>query len=873
MPLLVALLLLVAGAQPAHYAAPAGDQAAMPRPGAITVLPGGRLLEPHGRQFATGPGPLGIAVSPRGRYLVTADSGPASFSLTLFEQYEPGRYRVRQVAPPAAGSKEAEQEPWRAVHLGAAFRDEQEAFVSEGDSGQVRLIDLRNGRTRQYFELNWGGARDSFPGNLVFDRPRGLLLVADEANSRVAVFDVASRRMVSSVAVGRLPFAMALAPDGRRLYVTHAGMYDFHPVPGAQASLGRSTGLAFPAFGVPSLEARNGARRDTEAGPVDVPGLGDPDAPESNSLAIIDIEDARQPKVLRYVRTGKPLGRSRFGGSIPLGVAVLDERIYVANTNQDSITVIDARTLEPAGEIEIRVPGLEALRGVMPAGMDPHRGTRWLLVAEAGINAVGVVDTRQMRVIGHIPAAWYPVRVMVHEDDVYVVNALGHGAGATANRMIGFRERTGRTGGAVTLFPVPAVRDLPRLTSRVLETNGFVPLKQTAPRPQYPAEVRHVVLVVKESRSYDEVLGDVGRAGGSTADGAPMLARFGRFGSANAAMGGFSNRFSLRNVDVTPNHHTIAVRWAFSDNFYSDAVTGVLGHHWLAGAPPHPWTLGSAVAAAGGNKGFRLTERSSGRLAFGGSRASPHPHEIPENGTIWHHLHRHGIPFRSFGAGFELAGSEMAEGMEPTGIRLLTNAPMPDVLYANTSRRYPGFNTSIPDQYRVDRFIEEIEELYAKPGRELPRFLFIRLPNDEMAPPRPQDGYRFAASYVADNDYALGRLVQFLSRLPEWKSMVFFVTEDDGGGGVDHVNGNRIPLLAAGPWIRRGYVSHRNTSFPGLQKTIYRLLGVPPLHLLDAAATSLSDLFTGEPDFTPYEVQELPAELFVPTRARPAAAR
>ena len=193
-------------------------------------------------------------------------------------------------------------------------------------------------------------------------------------------------------------------------------------------------------------------------------------------------------------------------------------------------------------------------------------------------------------------------------------------------------------------------------------------------------------------------------------------------------------------------------------------------------------------------------------------------------------------------------------GLEPTGARFLTNIPMPAPLYQNTSRQYPGFNMNIPDQFRAAQFIAEVRRSYVAAGAELPRFLFIHLPNDHMAKPRPADGYPYEASYVVDNDYALGRILEFLSRTKWWRQMAVFITEDDAQGGIDHIDAHRTVLIAAGPYTKRGYVSHVNSSFPGLLKTIFRLLGLPPLNLFDAAASDLGDVFTTQPDFSPYRL-------------------
>ncbi len=868
------LFLFLPGLDAAEFRAPAGDRPAAPRPGAVSVLPGGRLLDPHGRQFATGPGPFGLAVSPNGKLIVTADAGPSERSVTILRKDRQARYRARRLPAPAEGSELAKRDSWRGVSMGVAFYDDDELLVSEGDAGRVRRMSIQGRGRPQLYELNTGGFRDSYTGDLAYDARRKLLYVIDQANFRLAVIDVRARQLIASLPVGRLPFAIELSPDGRRVYVTHVGMLQYKWIPGAGVSEARETGLPFPAFGFPSPEAVAGARRPTARGPVDVPGSGDPNVLESNSLGVINVEDPARPRIERYVRTGKPVGVGSCGGSSPSGVVATEDRVYVANAHNDSVTVVDARSLDVIGEIPIRIPELESLRGVMPAGMDRHAASGWLLVAEAGINAVGVIDTRSMAVLGHIPAAWYPVRVRVHEDTVYVVNVKGHGPGANANRMTGFRNdlRPGDPPGSVTLFPLPAPRDLPKLTRRVLEVNGFAQVKDARPAP-YPPDVRHVVLIVKESRSFDEVFGDIEKMSNGLVDGAPMLARFGRFGSAGEAGGGFRQRFSLRGINVTPNHHAMAERWAISDNFYADGRTSVEGHHWLAGVPPNPWTLSTLLAAYGGQKEFRGPTTAPGRLQFPGSSSSVHPEEIPENGTLWHHLERHGVTFRNFGEGFELAGVQRGEGFEPTGARFLTNAAMPAPLYRNTSRRYPQYNTFIPDQYRAERFIEEIEELYRRPGKPLPRFLYIHLPNDDMARARAEDGYPFTASYVADNDYALGRIVEYLSRTPWWKNMAIFVTEDEASGGVDHVNAQRTVLLAIGPWVKRNYLSRTNASFPALHKTIFGLLGIPALSLFDAAAADLSDCFTATPDFTPYEAERPVKELFDPAKARPARAR
>jgi hypothetical protein len=242
-----------------------------------------------------------------------------------------------------------------------------------------------------------------------------------------------------------------------------------------------------------------------------------------------------------------------------------------------------------------------------------------------------------------------------------------------------------------------------------------------------------------------------------------------------------------------------------------------------------------------------------------------------EAGTLWHHLDRNHISFRNFGEGFELAGVDEGEGLKPTGARYLTNVPMPQPLFLNTSRDYPNFNMNIPDQFRASAFIGEIDRFYvqhAQPGPPLPQFIFIHLPQDHMADPRPKDGYPTHAAYVADNDYALGRIVDYLSHSAWWPNMSIFVTEDDANGGSDHVDAHRTLLLTISPFVKPGCVAHANASFSGMLKTIFAIFSLPPLNLFDAAARDVGECFTADADMRPYVAAPPDLTVFDPGKVR-----
>lgn len=824
----------------ADYRTPAGTSPAhRTEEGAGTVLPGGRLLSPFGKEYTTGPGPFGLAISPGGTRIVTSDGGMDRTSLSFLENIK-GDWRIRTLVVSPEEIAATGDDDWKSTFMGLAFNGENVLYASEGESGQIYELDPASGKRLGRFDLNVNGFADSYSGDLALDAERGTLYAVDQANFRVVVIDVRHRVVLTSVRVGRLPFAITLSPDRQRVYVTNVGMFAYHAIPGAQQDTARTTGLAFPPFGFPSNAARDGVTRENASGKaVAVPGLGDPNVPESNSLCVVDVSDPAHPHVIKFLRTGLPYGRESLGGSSPAGVLATDAHVYVSNSVNDSISVIDPKGLVVTKTIELRVPGLEAYRGILPIGMAYYAPRKEVLIAEGGINAVGVIDAGSLTLRGHIPAGWFPTRVAIYGDTVYVTNAKGHGTGpnATLHAAMPHSFQLEKRRGSLSQYPLPPTDDLPALTNAVMHNDGFYEVAGTAAPPE---AIHHVVIVVKENRTFDEVFGDV--------DGAPDLARYGR--------------------KVTPNHHAFADRWAMSDNFYADSEVSTDGHHWLVDSYPNVWTESTLMAGYAGAKSFRLTPNAPGRFSFAESNSSVHPEDLLEAGTLWNNLQRHGISFRNFGEGFEFAGVDEGAGLKPTGGRYLTNMPMPEVLYENTSREYPNFNTNIPDQYRASQFIHEIQDGYEKPGLDLPHLLFIHLPDDHTADPRAEDGYPTRAAYVADNDLALGRIVEYLSHTPWWRDMAIFITEDDAAGGVDHLDAHRTVMLVVSPYAKHGYIAHENASFSGMLKTVYRTLHIPTLNLYDAVAADLTDCFGGTPDFRPYDAIPPDLAIFDPAKAK-----
>jgi len=251
-----------------------------------------------------------------------------------------------------------------------------------------------------------------------------------------------------------------------------------------------------------------------------------------------------------------------------------------------------------------------------------------------------------------------------------------------------------------------------------------------------------------------------------------------------------------------------------------------------------------------------------------GSNGSIIPEDYPEAGAMWEHLARHDIRFRNYGEGFEFPGVQEKEAMQPTGGRQVVNIPMSKVLYDNTCFDFPIFNMNIPDQYRAHWFMKDINQRFIDARKPLPSFLNIALCMDHGADPKANKGYPYLASYMADNDLALGRIVDFLTHTPYWKNMAIFVTQDDAGGEPDHVDAQRSVLMIISPWVKRGFVSHRHTTIVSMHRTLYEIFGLPPLNMFDALANDFSDCFTATPDYRPYDCMQVDARIFDPEKAK-----
>jgi DNA-binding beta-propeller fold protein YncE len=775
--------------------------------------------------------------------------------------------------------------------------------------------------------------KGSYPGNLALSQDGRFLYAVDQASFSVRVIDTSKLALgldadkkivemnnfdavIAEAPVGRYPFGITLAPGDRELYVANVGVFQFsHLVPRGPERLPGPAGSAkpnptgmsnedypvcFPVHAYPDdviadkivkIKKIDATRisglpttlQDPEGGircgyvsgdrEYRVPGLGDPNADQSSSVFVLDVTAPQAPRVVKKLKTGLKIGEmeggiAAYGGSHPNAVAVGARAAYVSNGNNDSISLVNTRTLEVVRTVPLAVfRGKDShLKGIQPVAVALSPDQKWLYVAEAGINAVAVLslDGFNAKVEGHIPVGWWPSSVKVTADGRRLFVTSAKGRGAPPNVVGESPDPNGHPKhsvfGTVNVIDVPDSATLARYTDRVMENNGFVEVAAPEVDPQSPLpalegvrseKIKHVVFITKENLTHDLILGDVLR----TRRGQPVN------GDPRFAIG----------YEAAPNHHELALQFAFSDNFYLEPTVSSDGHRWLTNNPTTEFEETHWPASYGGKRrdsgdNEEVIERWFGRIGFTDADGSPDPHDYPQHGNLFVHLHRHGRTFLNFGEGHEFAIVDEDAGTEPTGIRQHVNVPMQKVLRDNTDHLYPQYNTTIPDSplpenpdrfNRYGRFAQVFADRFVKDGAcTMPDFVYLFYPNDHgggasdiNGPAGPPWDFK---RFVQDNDAALGLTVQLIAQSPCWESTVIFVTEDDTQSGLDHVDGYRSVFLAIGPWVKHEHVGKTHISLASVFKTINLLLGMPPLNQYDAAATDLRDLFARAPDPAPY---------------------
>jgi len=504
------------------------------------------------------------------------------------------------------------------------------------------------------------------------------------------------------------------------------------------------------------------------------------------------------------------------------------QRLYVANGNTDTISIIDTKSNTLAATMSVQPFGLR-LKGVAPSALVVSPDGSRVYVALGGFNAVAVIDAAKRQTLGFIPTGWYPNHLALSADgtQLAVATLLGVGSGwqdAPDRRFVHAYR------GTVSVLPVPSEDTLAAYSVAVAENNRVASAREQlsaaaanrvrpAPVPVPwrvgdPSTIEHVVYVIKENRTYDQILGDVPRGNGD-----PSMVLFG--------------------PNITPNHHKLATDFVVLDNFFATGGNSGDGHQWVTQANETSYTMWPGY----GGRSY----------PFDGTD----PIAYSSGGFLWDNAVARGRTVKVYG---EYAGS-MGES-KPNERNILLNrwrqgedfsrdwhtsaplAPLNKLL----ASQYPSYSQTVPDVVRASILKQDIAQ-WTK-DKSMPNLVVVQLPSDHTRGVIP--GQSTPQAHLADNDWALGQIVDTLSHSPFWPKMAIFVVEDDAQAGVDHVDGHRTVALAISPFTRRGAVDSTFYAHQSMVKTIELILGLPAMSMFDLIATDMRASFTSTANLTPY---------------------
>ncbi|MFB0515116.1 MAG: alkaline phosphatase family protein, partial [Candidatus Neomarinimicrobiota bacterium] len=529
------------------------------------------------------------------------------------------------------------------------------------------------------------------------------------------------------------------------------------------------------------------------------------------------------------------LADGRLLAEIPTGdhpndmVLSLDgRRLFVANANLNTVSVVDLDARK-VGETIATSLSPRALPGSTPNSVAISPNGQTLYVANADNNYVAVFDISRPGATGpkgFIPVGWYPTAVRVLQSGaLLVLNGKGHG-GSRANpglpdiSLPGPRDETffanyigNMFRGSLSFIPEPEQEQLQQWSRKVYANTPQAPPERkpaiqfrfsSHPIPRNigdPSPIKYVFYIIKENRTYDQVFGDIPEGNGDSS-------------------------LCLFSARITPNHHALAREFVLLDNLYANAEVSADGHEWSMAAYATDYVEKTWPGLYGGHGGQYPSE---------GLRAIAEP----ASGYIWDACRRTGISYRIYGEFVQYADWERKD----------TVVTRLESLQGHIAPLFPPYDLSIADTSRARLWMEEFDT-YERNG-QLPRLQIIRLPNDHTAGTR--ESMPTPRAMVADNDLALGMIIDRISHSRFWKESAIFVLEDDAQNGPDHVDAHRMVGLVVSPYTRRRHVDSNMYSTTSVLRTMQLILGLPPMSQFDSAALPMYDSFTHRADFTPYD--------------------
>jgi DNA-binding beta-propeller fold protein YncE len=742
-----------------------------------TLLPNQWSLRPVGIQLPLGDFPVNVALHPGGVYAAVLHSG--------YSQHE---IRIIDVKNGHAVSQVALDESFYGLTWSA---DGAHLYASGAGSEVIHAFDFRSGYLSAHRELRLRPAnQQGVPAGLAASADGTALYVAESWGQRVEKISAADGTMLWTRQLSVAEGANGSSPEGERM----------------------------DAFTQPDAPFPYTCVVDEKSGRVFVSLWA------KSAVLVLDC------------KTGAELARWPVGAHPNEMLLTTEGRLFVAEANLNSVSVLDISNGRVTETLNATLFP-HSPPGAMPNSLALSPDGSTLFVANANTNNVAVFDvttTDQAVSLGFIPVGWFPTSVRVTTDGKTLVVANGKGVTSAANPQGPFpgtpvprnlQEYIGQLmKGTLELIPLPDAKTrATQLGAWTKTAYACCPLEANfAPQGTPPAgspipasigaasPIKHVIYVVKENRTYDQILGDMPEGNGDA-------------------------RLCLFPENVTPNFHALSREFVLLDNFYADGEVSADGHEWTMGAYATDFVEKFWPMNYGHNSGKKYDYPSEGR----------YPIAYPANGYLWNRAAEAGVSYRTYGE-FTHNGN---------GITAAT-ASLP-VLRDHVEVLYPSFNTDIPDALRVDRFLTALAR-YSAAG-DMPRLQVLQLMNDHTEGVRA--GKRTPSAMVADNDLAVGRVVEAVSKSKFWGDTVIFVLEDDAQNGPDHVDAHRMPAFVISPWTKRHAVDSTMYSTSSMLRTIELILGLQPMSQYDAAAIPMWASFQGAADLTPYTARPAQVDL------------
>jgi YVTN family beta-propeller protein len=742
------LLLTLTRAQevpPAKHAAPHRTLPGVQDDGSV-LLPNQWSLQPAGKQVLLGDFPVNLALHPDGRWLAALHCGYGTHEVIIVDL-------KRQKVVSRADLDQA--------FYGLCFSpDGHRLFASGGEYEVVHAFDFADGYLGHHRELRVAPAEDKFiPCGLATDADGKTLYVAGPWGASVCILpgETPDKRVTLDLGKDSYPYACLPDRSGKRLFVSLWNKAD---------------------------------------------------------VAVIDLDER---KVVDTWRTE--------AHPTEMALAPDGKTLYVACANSTRVSVLDTATGQGLETIACALYPSAGV-GNTPNSLALTPDGEMLFVANADANNVAVfkvAEPGKAQPLGFIPTGWYPTSVRYNAADKHLYVANGKGLTSLANpqgpnpllhRNVTVREYiAGLFRGTLSAVQVPTAARMAEYSKQAYACSplrrdnavtadaadgGPVPAKVGGTSP-----IRHVIYIIKENRTYDQVFGDVREGNGD-----PDLCIF--------------------PARVTPNHHKLAREFVLLDNFYCDGEVSANGHEWSMGAYATDFVEKAWPLSYRGDVGKKIGYPSEGSYGIA----------TPGGGYIWDRCAAAKLSYRSYGEYIE-NGKKVGDPGKAR-VKGLEGHFDPD---------FRGFDLDYSDQKRADRFLEEFAQF--EKADNLPQFIVLRLPNDHTAGTKA--GSWTPTAMLADNDLALGRVVEAVSRSKYWKETALFVVEDDAQNGSDHVDAHRTVALVVSPYCRRGHVDSSLYSTSSMLRTMELILGLPPMSQFDAAARPMYASFQAKADDRPYQ--------------------